>query len=414
MMLFKSKIPRGKLYHSLINSFKYLLWSMIKPLDHRKYVVEFEKQFSAYTGQHYCVAFPFARTSVHALLKSRSFPVGSEVLLPAVTIKGMVDVVLDLDLVPVYVDSDPDTFCFSLDDLGKKVSEKTVAALVTPLFGLVPDMESLCDHLESENIFTMVDFSQCLNGKYKGRNTCDYGDAAIYSASSIKTLDTLGGGFIVTNSEVLHSSLKVLQEKLTPVNRLALVKKAWINLTRNIATQNIVFSYVTFYAIRLLSFVNREGALKMTGGRSKTRLTSLPEIWFAHYSSVQAEIGLYELGRVEKLDAKRINFAESIKSEFPKGRFPVTTPFSDNVYWQLVVIVKDAKAVQDQLAKKGVDSATSSLELVSKLEFNPVKFTTPAADNLYSNALIIPCFPSMSPEGLLRVKQCLLEVLRDE
>jgi perosamine synthetase len=403
------KIPRGKLYHSLADSSRYMMQSLFRPMNRVEPVLRFEQEFARYCEQEHATAFPFARTGVYALLSLGAYPEGSEVLMPAVTIKGMVDVVIALKLVPVFVETDPDTFCFCMDDLQFKITSRTVAALVTPLFGLVPNVEAMTTILKEKELFVIVDFSQCLNGRYKAKLVCSYGDAAVYSSSSIKTLDTLGGGIVVTNSSVVNDKLKRFQTNLIEPGRVRLIGKAWTNLMRNLATQSFVFSCLTFYFIRILGLLKKDSALRMTGIRSREALEELPEVWFEKYTSIQAEIGLKEIFKVDAMDRKRVRLAEKIKSTLSNVRFPLTTSESNNVYWQLVVVVDDAIAMQGELALQGVDSATSSLELVATLEYASNGDEFPVATNLYNNGLILPCYPDMKEDEEKR----LFAALRD-
>ena len=110
-------IPRGIVYHSWIYDVKSLLSSFFSSLDNKDEVHNFEKIFSEYMGAKYCIAFPFARTAIYFSLKVRSFPEGTEIIMPPISIKGVLDVVLALKLKPVFVDIDPDTLRYDISGL---------------------------------------------------------------------------------------------------------------------------------------------------------------------------------------------------------------------------------------------------------------------------------------------------------
>lgn len=403
MKLLDNKIPRGVIYHKVLESIRYWITSFFFPLNDQNLIRKFESKFAEYCGREYCAAFPFARTAIYYALKNRNFPKGSEVILPPITIKGIVDVVLALDLIPVYVDLDIDTLNFQLDDLDKKVTSRTRAVIITPLFGLVPDMKSLSTYFRARGIFIIEDFSQCLNGLFDGQRIGTFGDVGIYSASSIKTLDTLGGGLAITNDPVLHEGLKESQAGLYPADRRFLIKKAWINLVRNVATTKLVFSAVVFPLLQIIRKFNPGMTLKQTGSRNKDRVPKLPRVWFTGYSSFQAAIGLAHMDGVCANDRVRVRNAEFVKSNSSLDKFPATTSSSRNVYWQLIAVVEDPLKVQEHLAAYGIDSATSSLELVSALEKYPNKTRTPMAERIYHNGIFIPCFPGLSDNDLARI-----------
>lgn len=393
---FSKKIPRGIIYHTVMQSLCYLIRALWMPLNDGSKVRDFERAFAFYCKRKHCVAFPFARTAIYYVLKNLDLPKGTEVILPPVTIKGIVDVVIDLGLIPRYVDLDPNTVCFSMDDLHNKVGPTTRAAIVTPLFGLVPDMDAMMKVFHEHDVFVIEDFSQCLNGGFNGKRIGTFGNVGIYSSSSIKTLDTLGGGLAVTNDDGLHKALCETQDRLKPPRRGGLIKKAWLNLVRNAATQQPWFSLLTFPILQLVRNRDPETALKQTGHRDKSRLISLPELWFCRFTSLQAAIGLENLRKVVSDDAARVDNVNFIKSHGGSEHFPVSHARSTNVYWQLIMQTPDAAKAQAFFSDRGVDVATSSLELISALQDFPNRESLLEAERIYRNGVLIPCYPDLS------------------
>ncbi len=400
---FTPKIPRGIIYHSIAESLEYLFLSLVKPLDQWEKVREFEKAFAAYCGRQHCVAFPFARTALYSVLEHLKLPSGTQVLMPCITIKGILDVIVDLGLEPVYVDSDPQTAGFLLEDLRGKIGPRTKVALVTHLFGLVPDMGAMLKVLKNNGVYVIEDFSQCLNGRFEDRKVGTFGEVGIYSSSSIKTLDCLGGGMAITDDPVLAGSLREKQEGLGPPDRKFLVQKAWTNLVRNLATKQPFYSMFTFPFLQVLRWRNPALALKQTGNRDQQRIAKLPGLWFRRFTSFQAQIGLKHLGAVGSGDQVRRSNVEFIKSKCGPARFPQTTTRSWNVYWQLILLVPNAMEAQSFLAGWGVDSATSSLELISALKDYSNRSELPNAERIYHNGLFIPCYPHLTTKGLERI-----------
>jgi dTDP-4-amino-4,6-dideoxygalactose transaminase len=396
------KIPRGMIYHKIIESVGYFMASFFMPVDDHSAIKKFESKFAEYCGREYCVAFPFARTAIYFVLKNLNLPSGTEVILPPVTIKGIVDVVLALDLIPVYVDWDIDTLNFQLDELNRKATPKTKAVIITPLFGLVPDMKALTDFFRAKGIFIIEDFSQCLNGSFDGKRVGTFGDVGIYSCSSIKTLDTLGGGLAITSDTAMYEALRKSQADLFPADRKLLIKKAWVNLVRNVATTRLVFSLAVFPLLQIMRKFNPASTLKQTGSRNKDRLSILPRQWFCGYSSLQAKIGLAHIDNILASDQIRIDNANFLKTKCGFEKFPGTTKSSYNVYWQLVM-VQDPIMAQEVFASHGIDTATTSLELVSALEKYPNKTETPVAEKIYYNGIFLPCFPGLSKNDLERI-----------
>ncbi len=403
------KLPRGVIYHKVSESIGYLLKSFFMPLDEQEMIEKFEMAFAQYCEREYCVAFPFARTAIYFALKNLELPKGSEILMPAITIKGIVDVVVELELIPVYVEMDERTMNFEMDDLRRKINPNVKAVILTTLFGLVPDVPTMVSLFRENSIFIIEDFSQCLNGHFDGKRIGTFGDIGIYSSSSIKTLDTLGGGLVITNSQALHEGLRRAQTGLAPAERWTLVKKALVNLLRNVATSKLIFSLLTFPMLQFIRILNPESALKQTGNREKSRLSKLPRSWFCKYSSIQAAIGLAHIDKVLAEDQVRVANVEFVKANCGTARFPETTEKSGNVYWQLILLVPNAIEAQSFFAKRGIDSATSSLELVCALKDYPGRVNLPIAESVYRNGIFIPCFPDLNRADMERIAMTIRE-----
>ena len=105
-------------------------------------IKQFETLFAKYIDRKYCVSFPFARTAIYYALRSQNLPKGSEVIMPPISIKGILDVVVHLGLVPRYVDLDLKNFCFD-EKLSEAINENTRAVIITYLFGTAPNIKNL-------------------------------------------------------------------------------------------------------------------------------------------------------------------------------------------------------------------------------------------------------------------------------
>ena len=60
-------------------------------------------------------------------------------------------------------------------------------------------------------------------------------------------------------------------------------------------------------------------------------------------------------------------------------------------------------------ARKGIDVATTSLELISELIYYPNKADLPIARHIYLNGIFIPCFPRLSDAD----RKCIEESIKN-
>ena len=402
-------IPRGIVYHKVSDDILSLLSSLFSRLDNHSIIEAFENKFAQYVTCKECVAFPFARTAIYYALKAKGLPQGSEVVMPPITIKGILDAVLALELKPVFVDLDPDTLCFDIEQLKKSVNENTKAVLITYLFGMVPDIKHMISFCQEHDLFIIEDFSQCLNGKYNGKKVGGFGDVGVYSASSIKTLDTYGGGLLVTDNEALSQQIRQSQQELLPASRILLVQKIITDLIRNVATSRIIFHFAVFPLIKLINSIKPDSALKHTGDRNEDMIKSLPADWFKAFTSFQAKVGLKQIDLIAKSDSKRVSNVEYIKEHSSHIQFPRGVKGGENVYWQLIAYFNKPGETQQRFHNNKVDTSTTSLVQISNLPSYPYQGDTPNADRLYTNGLFIPAYPGLSQNDLANIVSVLNE-----
>jgi len=395
-------VPRGIIYHQIFFDFKYLFKALFFNLKDKNTIRKFENVFSKFIGSPYCLAFPYARTAIFFSLKACNFPRGSEIIMPPISIKGILDVVLDCGLIPVFVDIDPNTLCFDSKKLKKAITPKTKAIIVTYLYGIVPNIKEIISISKKSNLFVIEDFSQCLNGKFKSKKVGTFGDVGVYSASSIKTLDTYGGGLLICKNKKLFSTLSQYKDSLPSPGRWHLITKILTDLTRNLATNRIIFTCFVFPLLRFLNFIKPGSVIKQTGDRNSNMILSLPREWFYSFSSLQANVGLFYLPKINNIDKIRIENVRRIKSAtsiiFPKGVLN-----SINVYWQLIAFFYDPQKIQQKLHLKGIDTARSSLLNISNLSAYPYRKSMPYAENLYNQGLFIPSYHSLSKKDIKRI-----------
>jgi perosamine synthetase len=406
----KLPISRGRISHTLFEDLVWLVRSVFSKINDSQTVTRFETTFAKYVGRKHCIVFPFARTGIHAVLKNLDLPEGSVVLMPPITIKPILDVVLDLKLVPVFVDIDQSTVCFSESALTDALKSSPRVAILTYLFGIVPDVEALCKTLRNAGVFIIEDFSQCLNGKFRGDQIGSFGDVSVYSASSVKTLDTYGGGFIFTDDDKMAKSLGDSQRELSKPSRSRLIKKVQTDLIRNFASQPIVFALLTFPVLRFLTWRGGSKLTKFTGDRDQQPLPSLPAEWFESYTSIQAKVGLQQLKQMEEKDTKRKSAINQINISHNFKDRPIGKDGGENVFWQYIVYADNFPEFQKQLTSRGVDCATTSLVKISGLESYPFQGVTPNADRLYSNGVYLPCYHQLTKTQISRISNALSEL----
>jgi dTDP-4-amino-4,6-dideoxygalactose transaminase len=392
-------IVRGRFSHTLQDDLSLLLKSSFSNLENSRQIKELEMVLANKIGRSNCVVFPFARTALYFVLKSMGFKPGDKILMPAITIKSILDVVLSLGLVPIFVDSDINTACFELESLEENISKFAPrVCLVTYLFGVMPDIERIITLLRANKIFIIEDFSQAFNASSNGKKAGSFGDVSIYSASAIKTFDTYGGGFAFTDNLKLNIDLRHFQSTLKKPSRIALMKKISNYFVKNLITNKYIFASGVFQILRFFTSKGSEKFDRFVGRRSVEPINELPMEWFYSYTSVQAKKGLQLLGNVEANDVSRVSFAKDVISTVTNLHFISGQVGANSIFWQLIAIPRDPQKLRKFLYSRGIDSAYTSLIEISKLPQYGIDAPTPNADRIHKNAVYIPCYAHLNSD----------------
>jgi perosamine synthetase len=410
-------IPRGTVYHEPVYDLMAAARLALARLDDPGAVARLEQAFAAYTGRAHCVAFPLARTAVWCALRALGLPRGATIVMPPITIKPMMDVALEVGLRPVFADLELERYGFDPGALDAAIRTSAArAVLLTPLYGLVPDMDALLAPCREHGVAVLEDFSHALNASWRGRPAGSFGDVAVYSSSTIKTFDSFGGGLAVTDDDGLARRMRALQAGLLPPSRAQLARCVALNAGRSLATRPSVFPWSAWPVLRW-SRARHPGLYRWLSGYVEGHARpepTIPEAWRRRYSGFQARVGLERLPRVVAADARRVRNAELLLEALrgcPGLGLPRPLSEARDVWWQLVVLADDPQGLVDGLALHGVDSATGNLDLISASPLYPEHCgDTPRAARLKHHGIFLPIQPELEPCDMTRIARAVWEV----
>ncbi|OEY71898.1 transcriptional regulator [Salegentibacter salarius] len=139
---------------------------------------------------------------------------GDEVITADFTFAATVEVIALLQLTPVLVDVEPDTFNIDPEAIKKAITPKTKAIVPVHLFGQVANMDAIMEIAEEHNLFVIEDNAQAIGGDYHSKNGKTYKTGAVghIGATSFFPSKNLGcygdGGAIFTNDDKLAHTIR--------------------------------------------------------------------------------------------------------------------------------------------------------------------------------------------------------------
>ena len=166
----------------------------------------FAKQFNA----KYAIGHCNGTATLHVALMACGVKAGDEVIVPALTMSSTSIPVVLMGAIPVFADSNLDTFQISAESIEKCITPKTKAIITVALFGLAPDYDKILDICKKHNLALIEDNAECFLGTYKGKLVGEFGDIASFSFQASKHLTCGEGGMLTTNSEELADTIRRL------------------------------------------------------------------------------------------------------------------------------------------------------------------------------------------------------------
>jgi len=174
-------------------------------------VNKFEKAWSKYIGAKYSIGLNSCTAALHVALAVNDFKKNKKVLVPAITFSATAASVLYCNLIPVFVDIDPETLTMSFEDLKKKYSKDCVAVIPVHLGGHPCQMEKIMPWAKKKKLVVIEDCAETCGGVYKGKKLGTWGDFGCFSFEEKKIMTTGDGGMLCTNKKSKINKIRSLR-----------------------------------------------------------------------------------------------------------------------------------------------------------------------------------------------------------
>lgn len=162
-----------------------------------------EKEFAEKFNVKYAIGHCNGTATLHVALLSCGIGPGDEVIVPALTMSSTSIPVVLCGAIPVFADSDIDTFEISAESIERCITSKTKAIITVSLYGLAPDYDKILEICKKHNLFLIEDNAECFLGFYKDKLVGSFGDFASFSFQASKHITSGEGGMLVTSNEAL-------------------------------------------------------------------------------------------------------------------------------------------------------------------------------------------------------------------
>ncbi len=177
-------------------------------------VHSFQKNLEEYLDVKHVIPCANGTDALQIAMMGLGLQPGDEVITADFTFAATVEVIALLQLTPVLVDVEPDTFNISVEAIRKAITPKTKAIVPVHLFGQAADMEAIMALAAEHNLYVIEDNAQAIGANYKyadgsKKKAGVIGHVASTSFFPSKNLGCYGdGGAIFTNDDALAHTLR--------------------------------------------------------------------------------------------------------------------------------------------------------------------------------------------------------------
>ena len=173
----------------------------IAPLG--KNVDEFEKEIASYVGVKHAAALSAGTAALHIAFKLAGVGQGDIVLSSALTFSATCNPIAYEKAIPVFIDSEKDTWNIDPNALeeGLKKYPNAKAVVVANLYGTPAKLDEIKNICERHGVVLIEDAAESLGATFKGRETGSFGKYGVFSFNGNKIITTSGGGMLVSDDE---------------------------------------------------------------------------------------------------------------------------------------------------------------------------------------------------------------------
>jgi dTDP-4-amino-4,6-dideoxygalactose transaminase len=165
---------------------------------------QFEQTWAATLGVKHCLATANGTSALIVSLNALGIGPGDEVIVPPYTFVATVNAVLMQYAIPVFVDTDPETFQIDARKIEAAITERTRCLLPVHVGGSPADLDAILAIGRKHNLPVLEDACQAHLAEWRHRKVSTLGALGCFSFQASKNLNSGEGGALLTNDTDLY------------------------------------------------------------------------------------------------------------------------------------------------------------------------------------------------------------------
>ena len=177
------------------------------------YARKFEEKISNLFNKKKCLFVNSGSSALYIGIESLDLPEGGEVITPALTFSTTIGCLVKNNLVPVFVDVEPLTYCIDNSQIEEMITEKTVAILAPNLMGNLCKWPEIREIANKYKLLVIEDSADTLGATFENNKSSGfYTDMSITSFYGSHIINCAGnGGALALNDSKAIENAKLLR-----------------------------------------------------------------------------------------------------------------------------------------------------------------------------------------------------------
>ena len=368
-------------------------------------VPQFEERFGRWIGSPWCRFVNSGTTALFLILKALKVlrPDRDQVLMPAYTAPSLTLPIKRAGLKVVLSDVDPETFNADPNDVRRCFSDRTLAFLLVPMFGLPCDVRAAQRMADDHGAFLIEDAASAMGSKYEGSLAGTAGDVGFISFNRGKNLSTVTGGAILSGREEIQRAVATELESLPDPTVSAEIQLRAKAVGLGIAVRSLW--YTLLYPV--------------VSGFKYTSLHTTFEVF--RYTDFQARLGTSLLRSVDRFLTHRHKIGILLLNSFSGTKgigLPRILPGGEAVFNQFPILLPDRdlrEAAHRASLRVGVEATTLYPEPIHRL-YDDLGYPTdpdpfPYATSISRRILLLPTHPLVGEKRILEAATAVKQIL---
>jgi perosamine synthetase len=338
---------------------------------------EFEDRLREFLGARHVIAVSSGTAALHLALEALALPAAAEVILPSLTFVSTVQAVLAAGLRPVFCEVLPQTLNLDMDDVRRRLSERTRAVVAVHYGGFPCAMEELLRLAGEHRLRVVEDAAHAFGSRVRGRSAGTLGDVGCFSFDPIKNITCGGGGAIATDDDDLA-------RRLGPRHNVGISQASWQRLD----SERPWFYEVTGRGLRY------------------------------HLGDMNAAIGLEQLRKAGTFQAAKRAIVRCYDQAFQDmaGVACLAHDLDDAFPFSYVIRVLEGRRdrLMQALRRRGIGSTVEFIPNHLQPAFTEFRVSLPVSERLYAEIVSLPLHAEMGDSDVEQVIAAVREFFEED